>query len=96
MKTKYLIVKVMDTPIPAGQEFSCTSYPSDGLYLTTNGFLVLRQNQAAMSMMAPAPSCWVDVFEGETPAAGVSEDTMLKAIALAQKPELALEMFKCK
>ena len=95
MKTKYLIVKVMDTPIPAGQEFSCTSYPSDGLYLTTNGFLVLRQNQASMSMMAPL-TCWVDAVDSEKPAAGVSEDTMLKAIALAQKPELALEMFKCK
>ena len=94
MKTKYLIVNVMDMPVPAGQEFTATSYPSDGLYLTTNGLLVHRQNAVVVSLIPPYQACWADSTDVEQPTSGVSEITMLKAIALAQKPELALEMFK--
>lgn len=96
MKTKKLIVNVMDTPVPVGMEAVYTSYPEDGLYLLTSGVLINRiGNMALYISPLPSPKAWEE-NTNPAPASGtcIDSNTLLKAIALAQNPELALELCK--
>lgn len=102
MRKLTLTVNILDTAVPVGQEYVSNSYPCDGLFLTTAGMLYIRSG-LLITFVGSAPAAFLSELmssagEPPEPAAqtsfGISEMAMLRAIAIAQKPELALELCK--
>lgn len=93
MKTKTIRVEVMDRPIVPGNEHMAASYPHDGVFELPDGRLIARHGTFAYLMASPAG---MSLFSDEVDAAPTSVDmsALLKAIAISQKPDLALELCK--
>lgn len=100
-----LTLHVLDIPILAGTETSPTHYPHDGLFLTPSGMVYLKKDSLvaytgcmaqpnmdiALSMAERPYELSAEVSVSE-PKDQVSFDNLLRAIAVARKPKLVLEM----
>lgn len=89
-----LVAKVMKFDPAPGMEYIVNGYPHNGLFLLSNGSLALVGNGCCYNI--PNASHMVsDIndLKGESnpaPAAtGISESFVLKALAIAQNPQLA-------
>lgn len=103
MKRRTIIVQVLDTPIPVGNEFAATSYPHDGVFQLMDGRFFVRHGTYAMQLALPAgfnpfSAAMFTEPEPEVQFAPVSQSidaiTLLKAIAISKQPELAVELCK--
>ena len=101
MKRRTIIVQVLDTPIPVGNEFAATSYPHDGVFQLMDGRFFVRHGTYAMQLALPAgfnpfSAAMFGEIEPQVAQAtqGIDNLTFLKALAIAQSPDLALELCK--
>lgn len=87
---------------PAGKEFDASSYPADGLYLQGENLIIRYTPGGALPYItsflggARLLSDWGQVPASAQPveSRGVSEDFVLKAMAIAQNPGLAEKLIK--
>jgi hypothetical protein len=87
------IIKVKDFSPTPGAEWSPSAYPGDGAYITPTIGLVLVAGggvyQAGINALSLISQSASDEASG-----GVSGDVLLKAIAIAQDPNLAATLCK--
>lgn len=106
MKKRTITVEVLDYPLLNGSEFTASNYPHDGIFQLQDGRLIARNNVYAMQMCFPvgfdpfysevADQTWSsdETVNTEPVVAAVDNMTFLKALAIAQSPDLALELCK--
>ena len=101
MKKRTITVEVLEQPFLIGTEFAAGNYPHDGIFQLTDGRLIVRHGMLAMQIAMPAgfnPFSAGMFSEIEPQVAQVSQGidnlTFLKALAIAQVPNLALELCK--
>lgn len=87
---------VSESSLQPGQEYLPSNYPSPGLYFNKpnqSWYLAYRCGSAmAVMMLGAGPVCPLESQATPTAAAGISESLLLKAIAVAQRPDLAKEL----
>jgi hypothetical protein len=85
------VINVKDfTPAP-GMEWQAHTYPGNGAYLSNTGMLYLVANGCVNSVPGGVALMEESAGGGQ---GGVSEGFILKALAIAQNPQLAAELTK--
>ena len=101
MKKRTITVEVLDYPLPNGNEYTASNYAHDGVFQLPDGRLIARNNTYATLMCVPAgfnpfsTEMFGEIEPQVAPAPqGIDANTFLKALAIAQSPDLALELCK--
>ena len=98
MKKRTVTVEVLDYPLLNGSEFTASNYPHDGVFQLTDGRFFAKYGTTVTVVCFPAgfnPFTAEMVSEVETQVAqGIDNLTFLKALAIAQSPDLALDLCK--
>lgn len=84
------VMQVKEFTAPTGQEYIFTAYPGPGVFRHASGQLYLAAGNCVVVLTYAGGL--VEEIEITPPApvvTGISEDTLLKAIALSQMPTLA-------
>lgn len=103
---KALLVNTSFSP-PIGTEYDASMYPADGLYAQGNNLLVrytppVPNSVPFVVMFTGAAALLSETFVGQRidtgaqpfEVRGVSEDFVLKVVAIAQNPSLAQTLIK--
>lgn len=103
---KALLVNTNYTP-PMGKEYDASAYPADGLYVQGNHLFVrftppVPNSVPFVVMFTGAAALLSETFVGQRidtgaqpfEVRGVSEDFVLKVVAIAQNPSLAQTLIK--
>lgn len=91
-------VKITDHATPTGQEFMAGSYPGSGVYLNRKTRTIYLVHAPAVyslptqleQFLEPLDEQFATVTSTLNP--GFSEDFILKALAIAQSPQLAVNL----
>lgn len=106
MKKRTITVEVLDYPLPNGNEFTASNYPHDGIFQLPDGRLIARNSMCALQLCFPAgfdpfysdvtDQTWAsdETVNTEPVVAAMDNMTFLKALAIAQNPDLALDLCK--
>ena len=101
MKKRTITVEVLDKPFLPGEEYIANRYPHDGVFQLTDGRFFAKYGTTVMVLCFPSG---LNLFsedqfiEAEPQVAqvtqGIDNLTFLKALAIAQSPDLALDLCK--
>ena len=98
MKKRTITVEVLDKPFLPGDEYIANRYPHDGVFQLADGRFFAKYGTTVTVVCFPAgfnPFTAEMVSEVETQVAqGIDNLTFLKALAIAQSPDLALDLCK--
>lgn len=92
-------IKVSDHVTPIGQEYTVGSYPGPGVYYNRKTKMLYTVDESISVGLPPSVLDFLEdaeqfstVESTVTPSPGFSEDFMLKALAIAQSPQLAINL----
>ena len=101
MKKRTITVEVLDTPFLPGDEYIANRYPHDGVFQLVDGRFFAKYGTTVMVLCFPSglnPFSEDQFIEAEPQGAKVTQCidnmTFLKALAIAQSPDLALDLCK--
>lgn len=101
MKKRTITVEVLDMPFLPGDEYIANRYPHDGVFQLVDGRFFAKYGSTVTVLCFPSglnPFSGDQFVEAESQVAQVAQGfdnlTFLKALAIAQSPDLALELCK--
>ena len=101
MKKRTITVEVLDMPFLPGDEYIANRYPHDGVFQLADGRFFAKYGTTVMVLCFPSglnPFSEDQFIEAEPQVAqvtpGIDNLTFLKALAIAQSPDLALDLCK--